>query len=58
MPICKSNSRFTTRMIIQHMRLCGWKVMNTGEIYHPDISIIFKSWEDAIKGCIEVASEA
>lgn len=42
--------------LIHHMRLCGWDAI--GEVITGPQGQTFLSWMDAIKACIEVASEA
>jgi hypothetical protein len=42
--------------VIAYMKELGW-VEEGGRIQHPDINRTFANWMDAIRACIEVASE-
>jgi len=42
--------------LIDHMKACGWEEVAPGIITHENIDLSFGTWEEAIKGCIEVAS--
>lgn len=41
-----------------HMLACGWAQESDGRITHHTTAQSFTKWEDAMKTCLEVASEA
>ena len=44
--------------LVDKMRECGWEETPGGAVRHEGLGLIQPTWMDAIKACIEVASEA
>jgi len=42
--------------IINYMKSQGWEEVD-GSVRHPDLDQDFTSWTDAVKSCIDLATE-